>query len=409
MKSLFLILSLVIIISSCQDNPKQVAETEQKTTVSKINSLKPNINKELDSLHNLGVFNGFSVSIVDTSGILYNRGFGYADIKNKKEYTENTIINIASISKVFIGISLLKAQEMNLLDLDAPINDYLPFEVINPNFPDELITVRHLATHTSSIVDTDIYMKTCYVNRNNIAIDESLKEKYELYYQNPSNNWIPLEEYLAKILVKGNELYDTATYANRKPNEIYEYSNIGAALCALVIESVAKKPFHEFTKEHIFEPLGMSATSWLFEEVDSSNYSKLYFDNQELPYYTILSYPDGGLITSSTDLSKFLIDLIKGYDGNGKLLNKDNYEEFFKSQLKKENFKGKENFNVGFFLDKELAYNAIGHTGGDPGTNTLMYFDSEKKVGRIFIANTDSEKENSNDVFWGIWNVLEIK
>ncbi|WP_338760967.1 serine hydrolase domain-containing protein [Bernardetia sp. ABR2-2B] len=409
MKLLPFIFSLIILLSSCQDKPNQTKETEQEKTPSKKTSLRPNINKELDSLHNLGVFNGFSATVVDTSGVLYNRGFGYADMKNQKKYTENTIINIASVSKVFIGISLLKAHEMNLLDLDAPINDYLPFEVINPNFPNEKITARHLATHTSSIIDTEMYMKTDYINRNDVVIDESLTEKYELYYQNPSKNWMPLSEYLEKILVEGNEFYDTATYANRKPNEIYEYSNVGAALCALVIESVAKKPFHEFTKEHVFEPLEMSATSWLFEEVDSSAYSKLYFDDKELPYYTILSYPDGGLITSSSDLSKFLIDLIKGYEGNGTLLNKDNYAEFFKSQLKEENFEGKENFNVGLFLDKELAYNAIGHTGGDPGTNALMYFDSEKKAGRIFIANTDSKKENSNDVFWGIWNTLEVE
>ncbi|WP_375563262.1 serine hydrolase domain-containing protein [Bernardetia sp. OM2101] len=409
MKLLPAIFSLIILLSSCKDKPTQKEETKQKIEISKTTSLRPNITTELDSLYNLGVFNGFSATVVDTSGILYNRGFGYADVKNQKEYTENTIINIASVSKVFIGVSLLKAHEMNLLDLDAPINDYLPFEVINPNFPNEKITARHLATHTSSIVDTETYMKTDYINRNDVAIDESLKEKYELYYQNPSQNWMPLSEYLEKILVKGNEFYDTATYANRKPNKIYEYSNVGAALCALLIESVAKKPFHEFTKEHIFEPLEMNATSWLFEDVDSSAYSKLYFDNQELPYYTILSYPDGGLITSSTDLSKFLIDLMKGYEGNGTLLNKNNYEEFFKSQLKQENFDGKENFNVGLFLDKELAYNAIGHTGGDPGTNALMYFDSEKKAGRIFIANTDSKKENSNDVFWGIWNVLEVQ
>uniref|UniRef100_UPI0025B983F9 serine hydrolase n=1 Tax=Bernardetia sp. TaxID=1937974 RepID=UPI0025B983F9 len=120
-----------------------------------------------------------------------------------------------------------------------------------------------------------------------------------------------------------------------------------------------------------------------------------------------LSYPDGGLITSSSDLSKFLIDLMKGYDGNGMLLNKDSYAEFFKSQLEQENFEGKKDFNVGLFLDKQLAYNDIGHSGGDPGTNTMMYFDSEKKIGRIFIANTDSKKENSGDVFWGIWGVLE--
>ena len=361
----------------------------------------------MDSLYQLGVYNGYSASIVDTSGIIYNQGFGYADVNNQKKYTKNTIINIASISKIFIGVALLKAQEMSLIDLDDSINKYLPFKVTNPNFPKELITIRQLATHTSSIVDTDIYMKSDYVNKDDIPIAENLKEKYKLYYQNPSKEWVSLSKYLEKILDKNGELYDASTFANRKSGETYEYSNIGAALCAFVIECAAKKPFNEFTKEHIFNPLEMSSTAWFFEEVDNTNYSKLYYDDQELPYYKILSYPDGGLITSSTDLSNFLVDLIKGYSGHGAVLTAKGYEELFKSQLKEAAFGDKKNYNVGLFTEKELAYHVIGHTGGDPGTNTMMYFDTETKIGKILILNTDSKKENSNDVFWGIWNALD--
>lgn len=402
MKYTIFIISLIL-CCACQNGEHEKSEPSVETDDLVISSF----DQEMDSLHNLGVFNGFSAAIVDTSGIIYNRGFGYADVAKKKEYTENTVINIASISKVFIGVALLKAQELNLIDLDDPINKHLPFQVVNPNFPEELITIRQLATHTSSIVDTDVYMKTCYVNKDDVDIAENLKEKYELYYQNPSKDWVPLAEYLRKILKEDEVFYDVSSFAKRKPGELREYSNVGAALCALVIESAANRPFNEFTEEYIFEPLKMASTAWVFEEVDSSNYSKLYYDEQELPYYKILSYPDGGLITSSTDLSKFLIELIKGYSGKGSVLNSGNYLEFFKSQLEEEALDGKENFNVGIFIDKELGYHVIGHTGGDPGTNTMMFFDTENGVGKIFITNTDSKKENSREVFWGVWNALD--
>lgn len=398
MKNTIFILSLILCIS-CQ-NKKNEKTNDLSTST---------LNKELDSLYNIGVYNGFSVAIVDTTGIIYNQGFGYADINKKKKFTKNTIINIASISKVFIGVSVLKAQEMNLLKLDDPINKYLPFKVINPNFPNELITIRQLATHTSSIVDTDIFMETDYINKDDVPIAENLKEKYELYYQNPSKDWMPLGEYLNKLLIKNKAFYNTSTFSKNKPGEVYEYSNIGAALCALVIESASNKPFNEFTREYIFKPLEMSSTNWFFENVDSTNYSKLYYDSQELPYYKILSYPDGGLITSSTDLSKFLVDLIKGYSGNGAILEPNSYKELFKSQLEEKAFEGKENYNVGIFTEKELAYNVIGHSGGDPGTNTLMYFNTESKTGKILILNTDSKKENSMEVYWGIWNALDKK
>jgi CubicO group peptidase (beta-lactamase class C family) len=395
-------LVLLLTANSCKENVKR----DNSSVKTEAHIATDSITSEIESLYDKEVFNGFAVSIVDSKGIIYNKGFGYADVEKKKKYTEHTLINIASISKVFIAAALLKAEEMALVDLDESINKYLPFEVKNPNYPNDLITVRQLATHTSSIVDTDIYMQTCYVNKDDIPIGESLK-RYELYYQNPSKNWMPLAEYLKKILQKDEVFYEDSTFAKRKPGALREYSNIGAALCALVIEYATDKPFSEFTKTYIFEPLNMASTTWFFEEADSTNYSKLYYDGEVLPYYKILSYPDGGLITSSTDLSKFLIELINGYSGHGSILDADSYKEFFKSQLEESAFGGKENFNVGLFIDKELAYNVIGHTGGDPGTNTMMFFNIEDKKGRILITNTDSKKENSMGTMWEIWDALK--
>ncbi|WP_298500111.1 serine hydrolase [uncultured Algibacter sp.] len=407
MKYIFIILSTILCFS-CQERKDKPSDLEIDRTNNPNNII---LDKKLDSLYNLKIFNGFSATIVDSTGILYNKGFGYANVEEKKKYTANTIINIASVSKVFIGMALLKAQEMNLVNLDDPINMHLPFKVINPNYPEDVITIRHLATHTSTIVDTDIYLETCYINKNNIPISENLMEKYGTYYQNPSSNWIPLKEYLSKVLKGSGEFYTESTFANRKSGEIYEYSNIGAALCGLVIESAAKKPFSNFTKEHIFKPLKMHSTGWFFEDVDSSNYSKLYADNHKLPYYRILSYPDGGLITSSTDLSSFLVELIKGHYGNGTILNANSYKELFKPQLQEKAFQEKENknegYNTGLFLDLEPAYNVIGHTGGDPGINSFMFFDTKTGRGRILITNTDSQKENSGAVFYEIWNSIE--
>lgn len=401
MKNLFFLLALFLWVS-CQNkkNEKPIPQMEKTNALA-----ADHLTKKIDSLHGTGVFNGFSVAVVDSTGILYNQGFGYADVKNKKKFTANTIINIASISKVLVGMAVLKAQELHFIDLDDPINKYLPFEVVNPNYPEDAITIRQLATHSSSITDTEIYMETDYINKDDVAIAEHLKEKYELYYQNPSKDWIPLSEYLQKLLAKEGALYDVSTFAKTKPGETYEYSNIGSALCALIVEYASQESFHEFTKAHIFDPLAMSSTTWLFEEADRTNYSKLYYDDEELPYYKILSYPDGGLITSSTDLSKFLADLIKGYSGNGALLTPETYRELFSAQLSEKAFK-KEHYNVGIFIEKELAYDEIGHSGGDPGTNTLMYFNTETKTGRILLLNTDSKKENSMEVYWGIWNAL---
>lgn len=397
------IFALVLLCFACGEQKTSKTETApQESNQFPTDSL----DYKLDSLYQIGIFNGFTGTVVDTSGILYNQGFGYADIAAKKPYTKQTVINIASISKVFIGVALMKAQEMGLLNLDDPINKHLPFAVSNPNFPNELITIRQLATHTSSIVDTETYMETSYTNNEDIPIANHLLERYETYYQNPLDQWKPLNVYMQQLFNTEANNYDINIFNNTKPGAIFDYSNVGAALCALVIESASEQPFYEFTQEHIFDPLKMNATAWRMQDAETIQYSKLYLDTNLLPYYTILSYPDGALITSSTDLGNFLVEWMKSYSGKGTLLSRASYHEIFKSQLPDSAFGGKENFNVGLFSEKELAYSVIGHTGGDPGTNTMMFFDTEKMQGRIFITNTDSDKENSKEVFWGIWDAL---
>jgi len=102
-------------------------------------------------------FPGFAVAIVKNEKILYQNGLGYADLENKIPFSVNTIQNIASISKTFIGVAIMKAIEQDYLTLDAPINEILPFKTVNPYFPDAQITIRHLATHTSGIKDLDPY------------------------------------------------------------------------------------------------------------------------------------------------------------------------------------------------------------------------------------------------------------
>ena len=82
------------------------------------------LTNDLEEIYSQGHIVGFSVAIVNQEGILFNKGFGYADKQENKKYTENTLQNIGSISKTFIGVALLKAQELGKLDIDDPINKY---------------------------------------------------------------------------------------------------------------------------------------------------------------------------------------------------------------------------------------------------------------------------------------------
>ena len=125
----------------------------------------------------------------------------------------------------------------------------------------------------------------------------------------------------------------------------------------------------------------------------------------------LTNYPDGGLITSSTDLGKYLTELIAGNNGNGSILNKQSYEELFRPQLTDENYNERnesaynDEYNMGVFMGIS-AQGQIGHTGGDPGVATLMFFNTETKIGKLLIVNTDLKKEGIKE-FIDIWKKLE--
>ncbi len=388
-------------------------ETDQPAHPTATDPLADSLTHELNSFRKGGSFNGFAVSIVTEKGTLYQQGFGYSDLAAKKAYTDTTIQNIGSVSKTFIGVVLLKAQELGLLRLDDPVNKYLPFRVVNPHFPDSDITIRQLATHTSGIRDNDFYPTQNYY----------LKEKQDLtglkLVFDETQSFIPAKEavsmktFLENMLTAGGK-WSKDSYLEYPPGKRYEYSNIGATLAALVVEEASGEDFARFTKKYILKPLNMKASGWRFKEVTCSNYSRLYErPDQVLPFYALVSYPDGNFITSVHDLSLYLNELIKGFNGKGTILSPESYREYFRQQLKAEHFTEREtdnpyseNYNVGIFIGfGPTGY--IGHTGGDPGVASMLFFDPKTNTGRILVVNTAIADKKGVKTFFGIWDALE--
>jgi CubicO group peptidase (beta-lactamase class C family) len=402
----FTIIIFLISLISCENG----IQTHQK----EIEKQKDSLTAEIKNTSKNGIFNGFAVSIVNDKGTLYQKGFGFSDFENQKEYADSTIQNIGSISKTFVGIALLKAQELGKLKLDDPINKFLPFKVFNPNFPTVEITIRHLATHTSSIADNDYYLTKDYYLKENQDL-KGLKLVFdEMQVFNPSDSIVSMEFFLENLLEKKGKWNTKEIYLKNKPGEIYEYSNIGTTLAAFVIEKATGEKFDEFTAKHILRPLKMNASGWHFKDVNFNNYSKLYENPKTvLPFYEMISYPDGNFITSINDLSLYLTELIKGYNGNGTILSKESFKEYYRPQLEAKNFIDRndknpysESYNVGIFMG--FGYTGfIGHTGGDPGVGSIMFFDPKNNIGRILIINTSFSDKTGNDTFYGIWDKLE--
>ncbi|MEN8799933.1 MAG: serine hydrolase domain-containing protein, partial [Flavobacteriaceae bacterium] len=322
-----------------------------------------------------------------------------------------TVHNIASISKTFIGIALMKAQEMGLLNLDDPVNLHLPFEVTNPYYPADSITIRQLASHTSSILDTDVYNQKAYVLKEEVA--DSLTTMVEEVL-NPPASKLSIAEFLPQILSGDGIYYSKDVFLNARPGTRFEYSNIGATLAAYVLETASGMPFDQFTVEHIIKPLGMKSSGWSFETIDMEHHSVLYSDPlTSIPYYELITYPDGGLRSSIHDMGLYLTEMVRAKEGKGSLLTAESYREFFKPVLDDSHFEERDaefpyndEYDMGVFMGHS-GTGYIGHTGGDPGINSFMFFNPETSLGLFMMINTSINDEEGVNQLFGTMEALE--
>lgn len=366
---------------------------------------------KLDSIGKQKGLVGFGVSVFSPDVILYKKGYGYADKENKKPYTINTVHNIGSISKTFVGVSLMKAVELGLFSMETPINNILPFEVIHPRYPEEQITVAHLATHTSGIHDTDESYDRSYVLENPESVDISIYDKKTEKYMKIllENRTMALGAFLKEYFTPDGSMYQKKNFSKTVPGDRYEYSNMGAALAGYCIEVASGKSFSEFTQEHIFDKIKIEDIGWSYNSIDVNNFAKTYSDTSiAFPKYSLNSYPDGGLCTSVLGLTKYAQEMINCYYGQGTILEQNSAKEMMTGKLTKEQYNSKKEVknNYGYFWEHNRN-NIIGHNGADPGIMTLMYYYEDIKLGAIFFTNSNGiDNPVATQAIQASWNAL---
>jgi CubicO group peptidase (beta-lactamase class C family) len=176
-----------------------------------------------------GEFMG-SVLVARGDEILYSSGFGMANLEHNVPNTPETIFRLASLTKQFTAAAILQLQEKGLLDINDPVDRYLP------EYPggDE-ITIHQLLNHTSGLPDYE-HLESTMAYRNAVSLDE-LMAKF---------SGLPLDF---------------------QPGSQFNYSNSGYVVLTAIIEKVSGQSYAEYLDEHIFQPLGMGATR--FDNADT--------------------------------------------------------------------------------------------------------------------------------------------
>jgi CubicO group peptidase (beta-lactamase class C family) len=339
------------------------------------------LTEELTKLIKRSDLPGFAVALVNSDGILYQEGFGFADRHTQAPFTPETIINLGSVSKTMVGVAVIKAIEDGALTLDTAINDILPFEIFNPYHKNVPILVRHLITHSSTILDSRYYGHTYVPMVREFNDSDEQSDSFLKFIR--EHEEIRMMEFLEKILSKDGQWYKQRNFLNAKPGAVMKYSNLNAAITALVLEKTTHYPFSAYTQQRIFDTLGMTSTGWSMSEIDLNKYATLYFPKGNIvPKYKLITYPEGGLLSNVKDLSLFLREIILVSEGKSEFLN-DTYGKLL--------LPGDDDLDWAFWgLDSRRN---IGQSGSDPGIQADLQFNADTKMGRIILCNVNAEED----------------
>ena len=395
------VLSIIIIyLLICCNFGVQGIVSEKKSTETMATDIGDVFfNLKMEILMKLSKFPSLSTCVIEGDEVTWSKGYGFYDLENKKPATANTLYNIASITKTITGTALMQLWEQGLFSLDEDVNNYLPFSLRNPNYPNDPITFRMLLSHSSSL----------NYDRN---------EYYWLNFSaDPPFSFYPYP-WLEEFLTPGGKWYYSEIWSSTyRPGEYNMYANVGFDLIGYLVELISGEEFIHYCREHIFIPLEMYDTGWNLSELNIDNVAIPYhYHNGEYlqindlsyllgrytppdKYWKFRMYPAGGIYTTISDFSHFFIAHMNGGVWNGvRILEEDTIDEMHQIQPPGNVDFSNVHYGLGWaFQDYPIIFNLSlsGHTGGVWGVTTAMYYITYENVGIILFMNGDGQYEQN--------------
>ncbi len=301
----------------------------------------------------------FSISLVDNDRMVWADGFGFQDAKQSRPATSDTVYRVGSVSKLFTDIAVMQLVENGKLDLDAPIQKYLPnFAPGNPfNIS---ITLRQLMSHRSGLV----------------------RESPVGHYFDPD------EPTLAATVASLNDT--TLVY---KPETKTKYSNAAIAVVGAVLEAQLETSHPEWVHRKILAPLAMDGSSFVVSpgvrENLATGWMRTYDGRRfEAPGFLLGTGPAGNMYSSVTDLSKFLICLFdQGATSGGRIMSAETFK-LMTTPINGANGKP-QGFGIGFHIDELDGHTKIGHGGAVYGFSSQLEALPERKLGVAAVSSLD--------------------
>lgn len=213
---------------------------------------------------------GMAIALIEDGQVVYQKGFGWADKETGVKVTPETVFNIGSISKTLTAWGVMQLVEEGKIDLDAPIEAYLPGLLESDEFDPGGITIRRLLSHTA-------------------GLSVSAVPEY-----GPGEELPTLETALddVEIIAPGGEGW--------------AYSGGGYMVLQALIEEVSGQPFAAFMKENVLDPLGMKDSSFVWEQEMLAKAATGYDGEQPAPNFRYVGKAAASLNASLQDLALFI-------------------------------------------------------------------------------------------------------
>lgn len=299
---------------------------------------------------------GLSIALIDDQQVIWQQGFGYADLENKIAATPDTVYRAGSIAKIFTAAAAMQLADQGKLDIDQPLTTALPEFSIRTRYPNAApVTPRNIMCHHSGL---------------------------------PSN-------FLQGLFVREPDRFESVVHKIRDeyqafpPNYVFSYSNLGMALLGAAIQKVSGEPFEAYMGRHFFQPLGMTQSSF-----EPRPIAKAYDRNKEIEVFSMRDMPAANLLSNVVDLSQFLkMQFADGKSGQQQILAPESVREMVRIQNKDFPLTFGQFVGLGWMMsgiDVPGGGPVASHGGSLPDSHSMMAILPAHKLGVVVLTNSST-------------------
>jgi CubicO group peptidase (beta-lactamase class C family) len=318
---------------------------------------------------------GLAVGVIRRGSVGFFHGYGVEDIDSETPITQDTVFRIGSITKTFTSIAVMQLWEQGLVDLDAPVNDYLrAFRLIPAQTVWRPATLRHVQTHTAGIPDV-------------LRVADMLHPSWGPFLARPPVPSVPVGEPLPSLA----EYYRDGIRLVTEPGTAFAYSNHGFATLGQVVEDVTGEPLYRYFREHLFRPLGMPHADLIRSDRVASHLATGYVLGRQgpepVPDREWLGRGGGGIYSSSRDLLLYAESLL-GANESGSILQPQTLATMFERHYSSD--PRLVAMGLGFFRRDLDGHRIVGHDGILPGFNSSLLVAPDDGVAVFGFTNGSS-------------------